>query len=64
MLKWLQSVLINQFVPSTFCLFFAFTGMNFRGILHHVFDVAYDENMCGLIRTRKYRSKNGLLNYM
>ena len=33
-------MLINQFVPPTFCLFFAFSGMNFRGLLHHVCDVA------------------------
>ena len=33
------SVLINQFVPPTFCLHFAFTGINFRGMLHHVCDV-------------------------
>ena len=42
-----KRLLINQFVPSTFCLCFAFTGINFRGMLHHVCDVAYDENMCG-----------------
>ena len=33
------SMLINQFVPPTFCLSFAFTGVNFQGILHHVCDV-------------------------
>ena len=38
-------MLINQFVLPTFCLCFAFTGVNFRGMLHHVCDVAYDENM-------------------
>ena len=41
------SVLINQFVPPTFCLWFGFTGINFRGMSHHVCDVAYDENMSG-----------------
>ena len=53
-----KSVLINRFVPPTFCLYFAFTGINFRGMLHHVFDVAYDENVIGPIRTRKCRSTN------
>ena len=37
----LQSVLIKQFVPSIFGLCFAFTDINFRGMLHHVCDVAY-----------------------
>ena len=27
-----MDVLINQFVPPTFCLCFAFTGINFRGM--------------------------------
>ena len=27
-----QSVLINQFIAPTFCVCFAFTGINFRGI--------------------------------
>ena len=40
-----QSVLNNQFVPPIFCLCFAFSGINFRGMLHHVCDVSYDENM-------------------
>ena len=35
----LKSVIINQFVPPTFCLCFAFTGVNFRGMLHYVCDV-------------------------
>ena len=52
------SVLINQFVTPTFCLCFAFTGINFRGRLHHICDTAYDENMCGPTRTRKCRSTN------
>ena len=34
-----MSVLINKFVPPTFCLFFSFTGINFQGMLHHVSDV-------------------------
>ena len=38
-----KSVLINRFVPPTFCLYFAFTGINFRGKLHYVCDVAYDK---------------------
>ena len=46
------------FVSPTFCHCFAFTGKIFRGMLHHVCNVAYDENMCGRIRTRKFRSKN------
>ena len=60
----LLSVLINQFMPPTFCLCFAFTGIKFRGMLHHVCDVAYDENMCGPIRTLKCRRTNLLINYM
>ena len=32
-------MLINQFEPPTFCLCFALTGINFRGMLHHVCDV-------------------------
>ena len=59
-----MSVLVNQFVPPTFCLCFAFTGVNFRGMLHHVSDVTYDENMCGPIRTHKRRSANWLINYV
>ena len=39
---------------------FAFTGINFRGMLHHVCDVGYDENMCGPIKTRNCRSTNWL----
>ena len=54
----IQNVLINQFVPSTFCLCFAFTGKNFRDVLHQVCEIAYDENMRGPIRTRKCRSTN------
>ena len=34
-----KSVLINQLVLPIFCLCFAFTGINFRGMLHHVCDV-------------------------
>ena len=56
----LQSVLINQFVSPTFCLCFALTGINFRGILHYM---VYDENMCGLIKTPKYMSTNWSSNY-
>ena len=48
----------------TFSLCFAFTGINFRGMLHHVYYVAYDENMCGPIRTRKCSSTNWLINQM
>ena len=51
-------VLINQFVPQNFGLCFVFTSINFRGMLHRVCDVAYDENMCRPIRTRKCRSTN------
>ena len=43
---------MNQFVSSTFLLCAAFTSINFRGMSHHVFDLAYNENMCGPIRTR------------
>ena len=42
-------LIINQFVPPTFCLCFTFTGINFWGMSHHVSDVAYDKNMCGPI---------------
>ena len=35
----LESVLINQFVPPSFCPCFAFTGVKFRGMLHHLCDV-------------------------
>ena len=61
---FLWSVLINQLVLSTFCLCFSGTSINFRGMLHHVCDVAYDENMCGPIRTHKYKSTNWLINYI
>ena len=47
-------VLINQFLSPAFCLCFALNGINFRGMLHHVCDVAYDENMCGPITTQNY----------
>ena len=53
-----KSVLINQFAPPIFCLWFAFTGINFRGMLYLVCDVPYDENMWGPIRSRKCRSTN------
>ena len=56
--------LINQFVLPTFCLCFAFSGINFRSMLHHLCYVAYGENMCGPIRTRKYRGTNWLINCM
>ena len=60
-----ESVLINQFVPPTFfCLYFAFTGINFSGMLHHVCDVAYGENMSGPVKTRKFWSANWLINSM
>ena len=53
-----KSVLINQLVPPSFRLCFAFTGINFRGMLHHICDIAYGENMCGPIRTCKCRNTN------
>ena len=59
-----MTVLINQFVLPTFCLCFAFTGINSRGMLHYVFDVAYDENMCESIRISKCSSINWLIYYM
>ena len=40
----ITSVLINL-CPPTFCLCFVFAGINFRGMLHHVCNVAYDENV-------------------
>ena len=40
-------MLIDQFVSPNFCLCFAFTGINFRDMLHHICGVAYDENLCG-----------------
>ena len=60
----ISSMLINQFVAPNFCLCFDFSGVNFRGMLHQVCDVAYDENIRGPIRTRKCRSTNWLINYM
>ena len=51
-------VLINRFVPATFCLCFAFIGINFGRMLHQVCDVVNDENMCGPIRACKCRSRN------
>ena len=46
-LRWATEVFIaecvNQFMSPTFCLCFAFTGINFLGMLHHVCDVTYDE---------------------
>ena len=51
-------MLIKQFVPGISYLLFVFTDINFRGILHHVCDVAYDKKMSGPIRTRKSRSPN------
>ena len=62
--KYLQNVLINQFVPPTFCPCFVFTGINFWDMLHHVCDVTYEENMCGPIKARKCRSTNWLMDYM
>ena len=41
-----ESVLTDQSVAPTFCLCFGFTGIFSRGMLHHVCDEAYDENMC------------------
>ena len=46
-------MLIDQFVLPTFRLCFAFTDISFRGMFHHVCDVAYGRNMFGPIRTRK-----------
>ena len=34
-----KTVLINQFVSPTFCVCFAFCGINFRGMLNHVCNV-------------------------
>ena len=47
---WHRTVILEIY------LCFTFTGINFRGMLHHVCNVAYDENMCGPITTRKCRS--------
>ena len=63
-LKENKSVLVNQFVHPTLCLYLAFTSINFRGMLHPVCNVAYDENMCEPIRTRKCRTPNWLISYM
>ena len=46
------------------CLCFAFTGINFRGMFHHVSDVDYDENTFESIRTRICSSTNWLNSYM
>ena len=52
-------MLINQFVPPTFCI-------NFWGMLHDVcdvaYDVAYDENMSGPNNLQMLEPK--LINYM
>ena len=48
-------MLINQFVPPTFCI-------NFWGMLHDVCDVAYDENMSGPNDLQMLEPK--LINYM
>ena len=59
-----QSVLIIQFVLPTFYLCFSFTDTNFQDMtLHHICDVAYDENRCGPNRTRKCRSTNVAFTY-
>ena len=34
-----RQVVINQFVPPTFCFCICFTGINSRGMLDHVYDV-------------------------
>ena len=48
---------VNPFVPQRFVCF-AFTGINFRGILHRASDVPKDESRCEPIRTRKCRVTN------
>ena len=58
------SVLINQIAFLNFCLCFCYTGINLRGMLHHVCDVAYDKNRCGSIRTCTCRDTSSLINYM
>ena len=58
-----QSVLISQFVLPTLFLHFYFTGINFRGMLHHVCDVAYDQNRCRPIRNSKCMGTNSYLSY-
>ena len=57
-------MLINQFVSPIFFLCFSFTGINSRGMLHHVCDVAYEKSMWGPIRSRKCKGTNWLINYM
>ena len=58
-----QSVLISQFVLPTLFLHFYFTGINFRGMLNHVCDVAYDQNRCRPIRNSKCMGTNSYLSY-
>ena len=53
-----RQVVIYQFVPPTFCFCICFTGINSRGMLDHAYDVIYDENRSGPIRTCKCRSTN------
>ena len=45
-----MSLLINLYSKLLAC--FAFTGIKFRGMLHQVCDVAYDENLCGPIELK------------
>ena len=54
----IKSVLINQFVPQTYCFCFTLTDINFGGTLHHVCDMAYDQNKREPIRAYKYRRAN------
>ena len=58
------SVLINRFVLPIFYLCSSIPGINFRGMLHQVYDVVYEENKCGPIRASRYRGKNWLINCM
>ena len=59
-----QSVLINQFVLPTFCLCFSFTGINIRGMLHHVYGLSMTKAGYRPIRTRTCRGTNWLINYI
>ena len=57
-------MLINEFVLPTFCHCLYFTGLNFRGMLYYVCDVAYDENRCRPIKSCKCRGTNWLRTYL
>ena len=57
-------IYIKEHPPRHTTRCFPFTGINFWGMLHHICDVAYDENRSGPIRTHKFRGTNWWINYI